>query len=96
MWIFIGNVSKDCNKETIESHLTHITNKKDFTCEKIETYYDSNCYKIGVYKEYYDAILKPECWPMGIKLDKFIFKRRLGNENEKQNFHLHRVVQQPM
>ena len=80
MWIFIGNVNKECNEDVIKGRIMKITNQSDVICEKIKTHFNTNCYKVGVKKDNYEAIMKPECWPIGIKLLRFYFKdQKNGN-----------------
>lgn len=83
-WIFVGNVNKECDAETIKSHIRKFVDKKDVVCEKMVTYFDTNCFKIGVKAEDYELIRKPECRPNGIKLSRFHFK----GTPKKENFHI--------
>jgi len=83
-WLFIGKVHKANNLDDLKEHIKNLLNNNDFECARMNTKYDTNCFKLGVKEEDYEKIIDSKNWPQNIKISRFIFQNK--NSSVNQNF----------
>lgn len=89
-WIYVGRVSRNVEKDQIESHLKNHFPNENFIIEKLPSRDDSrsSSFRVGANMALVENLYSPENWPIGVVVRRFRFflgGRKSGKQEHQRD-----------
>lgn len=86
-WVYVTRLDPSVTENDLIDHVTGLYSDIEVKCEKLATRHSSyNSFKVGLPKHLGDDCMKPDNWPKGLLIGKFVPQRRprqLSNDSSK-------------